>query len=330
MDDAVSEPLVFLHLLADRKGKLSALQFAFGEGDAAQLAPLIEHPDFLSLTHHFPCLLADCTPEGEFADALAVTTCRRVASSAIARSDTEFARDYPAGIEWVAGNWYFAAPAKPSGTQAASRALALQLVQLVADDADNREIEDVFRRDPTLSYQLLRLVNSLGVGAGRRITSFSQAIVILGRNQLRRWLNLMLFAARDGDVRSAMLLARVAVRARAMELLAYASGLDKSLQEQAFMAGMFSLLGVLFGSPMEDVLKPLAIGDAMEGAVLRREGELGHLLTLIETGEDGRFDLLAEALDAIDVAPAEFNLAVIQSNSWMLTVVQDSQGKENG
>jgi len=81
---------------------------------------------------------------------------------------------------------------------------------------------------------------------------------------------------------------------------------------------------------MEDVLKPLAIGDAMEGAVLRREGELGHLLTLIETGEDGRFDLLAEALDAIDVAPAEFNLAVIQSNSWMLTVVQDSQGKENG
>jgi EAL and modified HD-GYP domain-containing signal transduction protein len=330
MDEAVSEPLVFMHLLADRKGRLAALQFAFGEGDTSALAPLVEHPDFLSLAHRFPALLADCTPTGEFADALAATACRMIFSSAIARSDNELARDYPAGIEWIAGNWYFAAPAKPSGTQAASRALAMQLVQLVADDADNREIEDVFRRDPTLSYQLLRLVNSLGVGAGRRITSFSQAIVILGRNQLRRWLNLMLFAARDGDLRSAMLLARVAVRARAMELLAYTSGLDKSLQEQAFMAGMFSLLGILFGSPIEEVLKPLAIGDAMEDAVLRREGDLGHLLAMLEHAEEGRFDAVAAALETIDIPVAEFNLAVVQASGWMLTVVKDSQGKENG
>lgn len=330
MDEAVSEPLVFMHLLADRRGRLSALQFAFSDGDTAELAPLVEHPDFLNLVHRFPCLLADCTPEGEFADALAVTACRLISSSRIARSDNELARDYPPGVEWVAGNWYFAAPAKPSGTQAASRALAMQLVQLVAEEADNREIEDVFRRDPTLSYQLLRLVNSLGVGAGRRITSFSQAIVILGRNQLRRWLNLMLFAARDGDLRSAMLLARVAVRARAMELLAYTSGLDKSLQEQAFMAGMFSLLGILFGSPIEEVLKPLAIGDAMEAAVLRREGELGNLLSMLEDAEEGRFDAVSRTLDAIDVPITEFNLAVIQASGWMLAVVQDSQGKENG
>ena len=332
MDDAVSAPLVFMHLLADRKGKLSALQLAFGAGKTEQLEqllPLAEHSDFLDLAQRLPCILTDCTPAGAFADALETAMCKPVSSSAIARADSELARDYPPGIEWVSGNWYFAAPVKPSGTQAASRALALQLVQLVAADADNREIEEVFRRDPTLSYQLLRLVNSLGVGAGRRIASFSQAIVILGRNQLRRWLNLMLFAARDGDLRSAMLLARVAVRSRAMELLAYASGLDKSLQEQAFMAGMFSLLGVLFGSPLEEVLKPLAIGDAMEGAVLRREGELGRLLTLLESAEDGHFDAVAEALAAIGVDAAEFNLAVVQANNWMLTVVQDSQGKGN-
>ncbi|HEX7645017.1 MAG TPA: HDOD domain-containing protein [Burkholderiaceae bacterium] len=294
------------------------------------LSPLLEHSDFSSLAQSFPCLIAGCAPSGEFADALAAAQCKLVPSSAIARNDEEFAREHPPGTEWVGGNWYFAAPAKPSGAQAASRALAMQLVQLVADDADSREIEAVFRRDPTLSYQLLRLVNSLGVGAGRRITSFSQAIAILGRNQLRRWLNLMLFAARDGDLRSAMLLARVAVRARAMELLAYASGLDKSLQEQAFMAGMFSLLGILFGSPIDQVLKPLAIGDAMEDAVLRRGGKLGRLLSLLEHAEDGRFDAVAEALEAIELPVAEFNLAVVRANGWMLAVVRDSLGRENG
>ena len=40
MDNAVSEPLVFMHLLADRKGRLSALQFDFGDGDLAELALL--------------------------------------------------------------------------------------------------------------------------------------------------------------------------------------------------------------------------------------------------------------------------------------------------
>jgi EAL and modified HD-GYP domain-containing signal transduction protein len=330
MDSALSEPLVFLHLLADRKGKLSALQFACGPGDRQQLAPLVEHPDFLNLCHLVPCMVEGLDQTGDIlSEALTAAGCKPMLPGSLAHADKELQKDYPNGIQWVAGDWYFAAPAKPSGAQAASRALALQLVQLVAEDADNREIEDVFRRDPTLSYQLLRLVNSLGIGAGRRITSFSQAIVILGRNQLRRWLNLMLFAARDGDLRSAMLLARVAVRARAMELLAYATGLDKSLQEQAFMAGMFSLLGILFGSPIEDVLKPLMIGEAMRDAVLSREGDLGHLLCLIESAEQDRFDMVGDALDGLEMAPAEFNLAVVQANSWMLAVVHDSQGKAN-
>ncbi len=329
MDNASSEPLVFLHLLADRKGKLAALQLEIGPGEIAQLVDLVEHPDFLNLSNLFPALIAERIP-AELADSFSMSSCKAVAGSTVMRCDTELLKEYPPGIEWVSGNWYFAAPAKPSGTQAASRALALQLVQLVAADADNREIEDVFRRDPTLSYQLLRLVNSLGVGAGRRITSFSQAIVILGRNQLRRWLNLMLFAARDGDVRSAMLLARVAVRARSMELLAYSSGLDKSLQEQAFMAGMFSLLGVLFGSPMEDVLRPLMIGDAMRDAVLLREGELGQLLCLLESAEQSKYDEVEAALEAIQVPVSDFNLSIIQANCWMLAVVNESQGKGNG
>jgi EAL and modified HD-GYP domain-containing signal transduction protein len=70
-----------------------------------------------------------------------------------------------------------APPAKAVGAQAASRALALQGAAGVAD-ADTHEIEALLRQDPTLSYHLLKLVNSLGMGTGRRVTSFSQAILI--------------------------------------------------------------------------------------------------------------------------------------------------------
>ena len=112
-------------------------------------------------------------------------------------------------------------------------------------------IETLLRCEPTLSYNLLRLVNSLGSSSGRRVTSFSQALLILGRQQLRRWLNLMLFAARQGDVRPAMLLAR------ALELLARSVGLDKHTQEQGFMIGLFSLLGVLLLLDMSARQQPL-------------------------------------------------------------------------
>ena len=163
------------------------------------------------------------------------------------------------------------------------------------------------------------------MGTGRRITSFSQALLLLGRQQLRRWLNLMLFAARQGDLRSAMLLARVALRARALELLAKSRGLDKNTQEQGFMAGMFSLLGVLFGMPLTEVLAPLALGEAVHAALLRREGDLGALLMLFETAERGDLDGVAAQLETLQIPREEFNSAMVDAAAWMQGALRESQ-----
>ncbi|GGY78774.1 hypothetical protein GCM10007388_09690 [Pseudoduganella plicata] len=249
---------------------------------------------------------------------------------AVLCADAPFAH-VPPGVKLVEGDWPLAPPASAGGKHAASRALALQLVQLVSCDADTHEIEALLRRDPTLSYQLLRLVNSLGMtgGTARKITSFSQAILILGRHQLRRWLNLMLFAAREGDVRSAMLLARVSVRARLMELLARATGLDKHNQEGAFMTGMFSLLGVLFGSPLQDVLAPLAIGDAVQRALLVGDGELGALLAIVCAAERCDGASVGVGLGAAGLDVADFNGMVVDAHLWMLGVISDI-GQETG
>jgi len=226
--------------------------------------------------------------------------------------------------DWVAGDWYQMPPGKPSAGQAASRTRALQLVQLVSTDADTRDIEAVLRQDATLSYHLLRLVNSLAMGGEREITSFAQAILILGRQQLRRWLNLMLFAARDDDPRSAMLMAHVATRARTMELLAQACGHEKLAQEQAFMVGMFSLLGVLFGLPLPDVLKPLPLGETVQAALLRQEGELGELLQAVRHAEAGEHADLAVSLGALSLDAPTFNAVQVDALRWMLDVTSDA------
>ncbi|MTW13969.1 HDOD domain-containing protein [Pseudoduganella eburnea] len=307
---------VFLKLLANRQGKPGGLLFC-GSGEPALPVELRE------LAVKLPCFYRQQL-DGQLAAGLAELGFQRMQVAALQRSDTELALQ-PEAL-WVEGDWPLRAPARSSVAQAASRATALQLVQLVVNDAATHEIEDILRRDPTLSYQLLKLVNSLAMGAGRKVTSFSQAILILGRQQLRRWLNLMLFAARSDDVRSPMLLARVAVRARTMELLARETGLGKQVQEQAFMAGMFSLLGVLFGVPLGELLAPLNLGDATQRALLAKSGELGELLALVEAAEHSDLVAVAMGLEALQLPALEFNRMVVAANLWMLEMTSEMSG----
>jgi len=323
MTALTAAPPLFLQPLADRHGVPAGLLLAAGavDGDAAAW-PMAS---LQALAGQFPCFY-HAAADAAAAQALQAAGWMALPSAGLLRLDSALGQPLPADIAWLAGDWYLAPPPKPNGQQAASRALALRLVQLVSAEADNHEIEAVLRQDPTLSYHLLRLVNSLGMGTGRRVSSFSQAILILGRQQLRRWLNLMLFAARADDVRAPMLLARVAVRAQAMELLARAAGLNKSTQEQAFMIGMFSLLGALFGLALPDVLRPLVVADAVRVALLERGGELGALLALLEHAERGDFAALSAGLAAAQIAVDDFNLIVAEANLWMLGVAAGAGG----
>lgn len=245
-------------------------------------------------------------------------------AESLTRSDNPQPEPWPAQTEWCVGRWYTQPPTKPTAAQAASRNTALRLLQLVSNDADTHEIEDVFRHDATLSYQLLRIVNSLTMGGPRQITSFGQAILIMGRQPLRRWVNLLLFAARTDDARSSMLMAHVVLRARGMELLASEAGLDRAGQDQAFMAGMFSMLGVLFGQPLEDVLRPLKLSESMLDALFQHRGEVGALLRAWEAAENADGPALAQALARWNITPSTYNTLLVQACQWMLSITSES------
>ncbi len=321
-------PLVVLHVVADHEGAPAGLLLDVGPGDVDLLMPLSGTEDFSALSDKFDAYYREGVAP-VLADALALAGWSQLVPGTLLREDEKIPSDAKAeGTVLIEGDWCMAAPPRMTGAQAASRALALQLAQLIASDAHTQDIEALLRKDPTLSYHLLRLVNSLGMGVGRKITSFSQAILILGRQQLRRWVNLMLFAAREGDPRSAMLLSRVAVRARLLEQLSKGRGRDKPAQDQAFIAGMFSLLGVLFGMPLVEVLAPLSMSDEVQFAVLDYKGELGDMLRLCEAVELGDFDYLAARLATLDIEAADFNEALVEANHWMLGVLLGTLGAD--
>ncbi|TFW31639.1 HDOD domain-containing protein, partial [Massilia horti] len=189
-----------------------------------------------------------------------------------------------AGFTWFSGDYAFdpATPGAMIGDAAARRRL-LALLALVARDADSRELEVLLKQDAALSFHLLKLVNSAAFAVGSTsITSFGQAISVLGRRQLQRWLQLLLYARQQANGLPNLMLPLAALRGAQMEALCKRDGGDRDSQELAFMTGVFSLLDCLFGIPMAVLVGELKLPPEAEAALLRREGALGQRLSLFE------------------------------------------------
>jgi EAL and modified HD-GYP domain-containing signal transduction protein len=193
-----------------------------------------------------------------------------------------------AGFSWFSGAYALdktGADAHDHGQpdDGTTRRRLLTMLALLARDADSRELEAQLKQDPGLSYHLLKLVNSAAFSVGTQITSFGQAISRIGRRQLQRWLQLLLYARQLPDGPPNLLLPVAARRGALLEALCKREGGDRDEQDLAFMTGVFSLLDRLFHMPMPDLLRDLNLPEDVEAALLAREGRLGQRLRLCET-----------------------------------------------
>jgi EAL and modified HD-GYP domain-containing signal transduction protein len=210
-----------------------------------------------------------------------------------------------AGFTWFAGAYPLENaldhPPKAGEDQCCSRKRLLTLLALLARDADSRELELQLKQDPALSYHLLKLVNSAAFSCGTPITSFGQAISRIGRRQLQRWLQLLLYARQQPDGPLNLLLPLAAMRGAALEALCKRDGAGHDERDECdlvFMTGVFSLLDRLFHMPMDEVLRDLRLPAHVEAALLHREGRLGQRLRLLDTSRPQPEALAAAAIDS--------------------------------
>ncbi|SEO50248.1 EAL and HDOD domain-containing protein [Nitrosovibrio sp. Nv6] len=188
------------------------------------------------------------------------------------------------GFDYYQG-YYFAKPAILSGKKlTASQLGIMQLMTLVARDADNAEIEHSIKKEVSLCLSLLRLVNTTGMGVTKSIDSLSEALVVLGRNQLQRWLQIQLYIAPHVNTHCASpLLLLATTRGKLLELIARKlKPANKSIADTAFTVGILSLLDTLFGQTMEKILGQIVLGKDVSEALLYRRGFYGDLLKLSE------------------------------------------------
>jgi EAL and modified HD-GYP domain-containing signal transduction protein len=141
----------------------------------------------------------------------------------------------------------------------------IHILNLVRQNADVTEVENALKQDISISFKLLRYINSAGFGLAKEIHSFRHAVTLIGYDKLNKWLSLLLVTASRDPAASALMQTAI-VRGRFMELAA-AGSIDKRQIDNLFITGSFSLLDVLLGTQIEAVLQemhlPAAIGEAL-------------------------------------------------------------------
>ncbi|SCC91085.1 putative signal transduction protein containing EAL and modified HD-GYP domains [Thiomonas sp. X19] len=194
-----------------------------------------------------------------------------------------FREFFDAGFHLFQG-YYFARPQTVSAKVFnPAYSTVLQLINLVNKQAEIPRIEEVLKRDPALSFKLLRYINSSGFGLMSEITSFRHAVMILGYKKLFRWL-VLLMATTPGNSAASAIAGNAITRGRMMELLVQGS-LSAEDVDNAFVVGVFSMLDVMLGVPLDKALEEISLSESITMALKRHHGIFGPYLQIVEACE---------------------------------------------
>jgi c-di-GMP-related signal transduction protein len=201
----------------------------------------------------------------------------------------EFRQAVDMGFNLFQG-FFFCKPEIVTGKEIPGSQLAL--LQILAEvnqpEFDIEKLENLITPDVSLSYKLLRYINSAFFAKAQRISSIQQALVYMGAAEIRRFVSLVamsnLAKGKPGE-----LLRTACIRGKFCELI---GGMVKDQVKPAelFTLGMFSLIDAILDQSMDKVMKELPLGTDINSALVQRKGKLSGYLFLTETYEKAQWD----------------------------------------
>ncbi|HEY6482002.1 MAG TPA: HDOD domain-containing protein [Steroidobacteraceae bacterium] len=190
-----------------------------------------------------------------------------------------------------------------------SRLGTLRLVASVQnDDFSIDEVEQLLSQNVSMSYHVLRCINSSYYNLPRKIGSIRQAIVILGIQQLRQLCTLL--CLQGFDDRPPSLFINAMTRARMCEQLGRLGGATDT--GPFFITGLFSLLNALVGMPIEKIVEELPLAPAIARALVGGEGDLGEALQCTRAYERAAWDQAVYR----QLAPSLIRAAYVDALFW--------------
>lgn len=190
-----------------------------------------------------------------------------------------------------------------------SRLSTLRLVASLSNEQYSiDEVELLISQNVSMSYHVLRCINSSYYSLPRKIDSIRQAIVILGIDHLRQLCSLL--CLQGFDDRPPSLFVNAMTRARMCEQLGRLGGAKDT--GPFFITGLFSLLNAMVGMPTQKIVEELPLSPAVSRALVAGEGELGNALKCTRAYERAAWDHVAYG----NLPPALIRAAYVDALFW--------------
>ncbi len=231
-------------------------------------------------------------------------------------SREEYSQARAMGYSFFQG-YFFCEPLIISGQAIPTQKLInLELLQEVNSPEPNYErISNLIKRDVSTSYKLLKLINSAFFGFRTKITSIKHALVILGLNEIKKWISLVVFR-NVGMGGNEELIRNSVIRARLGEVLAPHLDLGERSAE-IFLMGLFSLMDALLGFSLEEALADLPLADDIMKALLGEDGRLKDIVELTKAYEKGAWEKVANLTGRLGIAQETIIASYLETIAWV-------------
>ena len=198
----------------------------------------------------------------------------------------------------------------------------MQLLQVIAEinqgECSIDKVDELVKTDVSLSYKLLRYINSAFFQRAREITSIKHAIVLLGLKETRKFISMIATGALAGGKPNELIRTSI-IRAKFCESIGRYF-IPEAEESELFLTGLFSLMDAILDCPMTAAIENLPLSDTVREALLTEQGPAGDLLHLIRCYEAGQWEDCQSIshqchFDAAAL-PAQYRLAVGWADSF--------------
>lgn len=303
------------------------------QGYAFALDDFVGHPSWEPLTQIAKLIKVDMRSTAKPEQERLLRTYRPRGIAMVAEkveSHEEFEWALRAGFDYFQG-YFFARPAVLRGHQIpAAKINCLRLLQeMQFADLNFERLGSIVSADLSLSYKLLRYVNSALFARHGEIHSISHSLARLGEDAIRHWSALAALPILAKD-KPGELVTHSLVRAHFCERLAQLANVSE--HSRGFLMGLFSLLDALIDVPLEEALQQAGVGPAISGALLGTEGQAGPLrdvYTLVREYEAGDWKAVSASASRLGIKASSIGEAYSESTLWAQQALHGTSRKAN-
>ena len=220
------------------------------------------------------------------------------------------------GFEYFQGYFFSKPEVVPGRKLSSSQATKVKLLkELNESDAELARLVEIIQTDLSISYRLLKYINSARFSLRGKIESIQRAVNMLGRQNLRQWLQVVILSDINSTDKGQELVRISVLRGRFLQLLA-ALHPTPFPPESMFLLGFFSVLDAILDQHMDQVLDEISLDPDIKETLVDPQSPNSPWLELLKVLDQGRWADLEEKADQMGIPMSCIDSAAIDAAMW--------------